>query len=90
MYLLYYILVIIALIVIFKSLLIVVLVCTASLLLSRFIFFYRLWVRDAVSRMRFLLRKIRNPRGVDFLEQQRKGIVGKVVEICDINGVAIG
>ena len=79
MYLVYYILIIIALSIIFKSLLIVVLACAASLLLSRFVFFYRLWVKDALGRIRFLWRRMRNGKEMDWLVQQRKEIVAEVV-----------
>ncbi|MCL2040600.1 MAG: 1-acyl-sn-glycerol-3-phosphate acyltransferase [Bacteroidales bacterium] len=79
LYPIYYLLIIIALSFIFKSVLIVVIACVASLLLSRFVFFYRLWVKDAWGRIRFLWRRMRNGKEMARLAQLRKGIVTEVV-----------
>jgi len=79
MYSLYYILAITVLSIVFKSFLIVSLSCLASLLLSRFVFYYRLWVKDVFYRIRLLMKKIKNRKKILALNQQRKEIVDFVV-----------
>jgi hypothetical protein len=79
MYSLYYALAIIVLNIVFKSFFIVTLACTAFLLLSRFVFFYRLWFGDIFYRIRFLLRKMKSSKEMFSLEQQRKEIVEEVM-----------
>jgi len=79
MYSLYYILAITALSIIFKSFLIVILSCLTSLLLSRFVFYYRLGVKDVFYRIRLLLKKITKSKEVFALLQQRKEIVDVVI-----------
>jgi hypothetical protein len=77
----YYILIIIALSIIFKSFLIVVIACMASLLLSRFVLFYRLWFKDVFHRIRFALKKMTNSKAIALLKQQRVAIVEEVINL---------
>jgi len=79
LYILYYLLAIIVLSIVFKSFLIVVLSCAASLILSRFCFFYRLWCVDFFHRIRFFIKKIKNPKEITLLEQQRRDIINEVM-----------
>jgi hypothetical protein len=81
LYMVYYILVITALSIIFKSLLFVAIACTASLLLSRFVFFYRLWFREISHRIRFFFIKTKHSKEVNVLKQQRKDIVDEVIRM---------
>ena len=79
----YYLLVITALSIIFKSLLIVVVACVSSLLLSRFVLYYRLGFRDISHRIRTFLKKMKNPQEISSLRQQRKDIVDEVVRMVE-------
>jgi hypothetical protein len=78
LYIVYYILVITALSIIFKSLLIVVCATAASILLSRFVLFYRLWFRDISHKIRFFFKKIKHLKEIKALKQQREEIVTEV------------
>jgi hypothetical protein len=81
LYLVYYILAITVLSIVFKSFSIVTLSCAAALLLSRFVFFYRLWFNDIFYRIRLFLKKIKYPKEINALKQQRKDIVDEVVRM---------
>ncbi|MCL2510954.1 MAG: 1-acyl-sn-glycerol-3-phosphate acyltransferase [Bacteroidales bacterium] len=81
MYSVYYLLAITVLSVIFKSALIVAIACVSSLLLSRFVLYYRLGVRDIFQRIRAFLKKMKNPQAIASLKQQRKDIVDEVVRM---------
>jgi 1-acyl-sn-glycerol-3-phosphate acyltransferase len=85
MYSVYYILAITVLSIVFKSFLIVAIACITSLLLSRFVFFYRSWYRDIFYRIRFLLKKINYSKEMASLGRLRKEIVEEVMGMikCD-------
>jgi 1-acyl-sn-glycerol-3-phosphate acyltransferase len=82
LYSLYYILVIAVLSVVFKSILIVALSTVTSLILSRFVFFYRIWCKDVCSRIRLLMKKMSNAKEISLLCQQRQEIVEEVVKMA--------
>ena len=75
----YYILVITALSIIFKDFLIVAIASVASLLLSRFVLYYRIWFCDISQRIRAWMKKVKNPQEMASLKQQRKDIVAEVM-----------
>ena len=79
----YYMLVITVLWIVFKSFLMVATVCMAALLLSRFVLFYCLWLRDIFYRIQFFFTKIIRFKKITLLEQLRKDIIAEVVRICN-------
>ena len=81
LYLLYYILAIIVLGIIFKPFWVVALSWAAALLLSRFVLYYRLGCNDIFCRIRLFLKKMKYPKEIISLKQQRKAIVDEVVRM---------
>ena len=82
-YPLYYILVITALGIIFKPFWVVALSCAAALLLSRFVLYYRLGFNDIYYRIRLFLKKMKYPKEIISLKQQRTAIVDGVVKMVN-------